>query len=83
MTIDGDKVSLTGAHNIPIFDPDQNQTRILRSSKVTMKDHLIRLGQTVPLKEIRKQIKSGFYSPLTLSGYLLVNGISTNVYSDR
>jgi hypothetical protein len=40
------------------------------------------LGRRIKLKKIIRAVRIGFYSPITLSGYLLVNNLSTSVYSD-
>jgi hypothetical protein len=82
-TYEDDQVSLTGSHNIHIFDPDDNQIKTIHASKVTMKHHLIMYRKKMRIKTISINIHQGFYAPLTLSGSLLVNNISTSVFSDR
>ncbi len=82
-TKQGYEVSLTGTHNIPIFVLEENQIKFLPASKVTLKHRLIMFGQKVEIENISLTARQGFYSPLTLSGYLFVNNISTSIFSDR
>ncbi len=82
-TKQGYEVSLTSTHNIPVFVPEENQIKFLPASKVTLKHHLIMFGQKVEIENISINSRQGFYSPLTLSGSLLVNNISASVFSDR
>lgn len=82
-TVDGHEVSLTGAHNIPIFDRREQRVKIVRSAQVTMRDQLIIRGRRVTLRNISTHSAQGFYSPLTLSSYLMVNDILTHVFSDK
>lgn len=82
-TNEGNQVSLTGSHNLPVYDPDENRIKFLRASKVTLKHRLIMFNRTIEIKTIKINQRTGFFSPLTLSGYLLVNNISTSVFSDR
>jgi hypothetical protein len=77
------EVSLTSAHNIPVFVPEKNKIEFLPASKVTLKHRLIMFGANVEIENISLTARQGFYSPLTLSGYLFVNNISTSVFSDR
>jgi hypothetical protein len=81
-TSEGDEVSLTASHNLPVFDLDENKIIFLRASKVTMKHRLVMYGRTIKIENITINQRIGFYSPLTLSGYLFVNNISTSVFSD-
>ena len=82
-TKDGYEVSLTETHSIPVFDHETNQIAFFRASRVTLKHHLIMFNRRVQIQTITLNRRYGFYSPLTLSGYLLVNNISTSVFSDR
>jgi hypothetical protein len=82
-TIDGHSLSLTKSHNIPVYDLEKNQIKFVRASKVTLKHCLIILDQKVKVKNITIGSRVGFFSPLTLTGYLLVNNISTSVFPAR
>ncbi|CAF1127166.1 unnamed protein product [Rotaria magnacalcarata] len=82
-TVEGDSVSLTGSHNIVVVVAGETQPIFLRASKVTLKHRLVMFNRTIGLRNIMVSRRIGFYSPLTLTGYLLVNGISTSVYADR
>lgn len=82
-TVDGYQVSLTGAHNIPIYDPVEERVRIVRSQDVKLRDQLIMQGRKIGLRNITTHYERGFYSPLTLSSYLMVNDILTHVFSDK
>ncbi|CAF1119041.1 unnamed protein product [Adineta steineri] len=81
-TIDGHEVSLTDRHNIPIFDQQDNKIKIKRSSLVTREHYLIMLNRKIKIANITLNNRIGYYSPLTLTGYLLVNNISISVFSD-
>ena len=82
-TVDDNAISLTRTHNIPVYDAEMDQIRYLRASKVSIKHHLILLNRRVAIRNITTTSRLGYYSPLTLSGYLFVNNISTSVFSDR
>lgn len=82
-TVDGHEVSLTGAHNIPIYDPFEKRVKIVQSQAVKLRDQLIMQGRKIGLRNITTHIQQGFYSPLTLSSYLMVNDILTHVFSDK
>ncbi|UJR14333.1 hypothetical protein I4U23_001329 [Adineta vaga] len=79
-TYDGYSISLTSNHYIIIFDSEHNKIMYISASKVTQAHHLILSNRTSQIKKINKSVRKGFYSPLTLSGSLLVNNISTSVY---
>lgn len=81
--VDGNELSLTDRHYIPVFDVKENRIRMIRSSAISVGDELLMYERRVSVKEISMSFHSDFYSPLTLSGYLLVNNISTSIYSDR
>ncbi|CAF1033380.1 unnamed protein product [Adineta steineri] len=66
---------------MPVFDTIENKIKIKRASLVTMQDRLIMFGKTVEITNILITINQGFYSPLTLSSYLMVNNVSTSVFS--
>lgn len=82
-TIDGHEVSLTGSHNIPIYDRKEKRLKVIRSSDVTIHDQLIIRGRKIALKNITTHSAQGFYSPLTMTSYLMVNDILTHVFSDK
>ena len=82
-TTEGHSVSLTGTHILPVFNPEEDKTIFLRASKVTRKHHLILLGRTIKIENIKINQRLGFSSPLTMSSYLFVNNISTSVFTDR
>ncbi|CAF1562050.1 unnamed protein product [Adineta ricciae] len=81
-TIDGNELSLTDRHNLPIYDKKENQIKIVRSSLVKREHYLLMNNYKIPIENISLNTKIGFYSPLTLTGYLTVNNISTSVFSD-
>ncbi|CAF1332023.1 unnamed protein product [Rotaria sp. Silwood1] len=81
-TIEGHTVSLTDSHFIVTVVNGENKIKIIRASEVTLKHQLIMAGRTIGLEKIVYSIHIGFYSPITLSGYLTVNNISTSVYVD-
>ncbi|CAF1096044.1 unnamed protein product [Adineta ricciae] len=58
------------------------QVKVIRASFVQPEHYLLMNNKTVPIRTISTQTGVGFYAPLTLSGYLTVNGISTAVFSD-
>ncbi|CAF1584213.1 unnamed protein product [Didymodactylos carnosus] len=82
-TSDCNEVSLTDSHNIPVYCWNKNKIEIILASKVTINDRLIMYGKKVEIKNISINIRQGFYSPLTVTGYLFVNNISTSVFSDN
>ena len=82
-TVDGHEVSLTGVHNIPVFNTIEKRVKIVRSQDITMQDQLIMQGRKIELRNITTHTQQGFYSPLTLSSYLMVNDILTHVFSDK
>lgn len=81
-TIEGHTISLTDSHYIIAVTNNEKQMKIIRASKVTLEHQLIMLGRTIRLEKIVYSERIGFYSPITLSGYLFVNNISTSVYVD-
>jgi len=81
-TKEGYEVSLTATHNIPVFLPEENRITFLRASKVTTKHRLIMFNRKVEIENISMNSRIGYFAPLTLSGYLFVNNISTSVFSD-
>jgi hypothetical protein len=56
---------------------------IIPASQVTLQHQLIMLDRTIDLEKIVHSVRIGYYSPITLSGYLLVNNLSTSVYVNR
>jgi hypothetical protein len=73
---------LTDVHFLVVIDKDENKMKMKPASQVTLEDQLLMLGRRIKLKKIIRAVRIGFYSPITLSGYLLVNNLSTSVYSD-
>lgn len=73
---------MTDAHYIHVATNDAKRMKIIRASSVTLKDKLIMINRSIDLKEILYSKHIGYYSPITLTGYLLVNNISTSVYSE-
>lgn len=57
--------------------------KIVRSKDVKLRDQLIMQGRKIGLRNITTHYEQGFYSPLTLSSYLIVNDILTHVFSDK
>jgi hypothetical protein len=60
----------------------ENKMKIICASEVTLEHQLVMAGRTIGLEQIVYSKRIGFYSPVTISGYLLVNNISTSVYID-
>lgn len=65
-----------------VIDSHDKQIKTIAASKVTLENQLLTVGQTVNITNIVYTQRIGYYAPITLSGYLLVNNISTSVYSD-
>ena len=82
-TMDGDELSLTDRHYIPVFDAEENRVKIIRTSRVTLEHRLIMFNRSMSIEKIVIGSRRGFFSPLTLSGYLMVNNISASVFSER
>ncbi|CAF0895358.1 unnamed protein product [Adineta steineri] len=80
ITFDEHFLSLTGSHYIAVIDIELNKTIYMQASKVTKEYQLIMPNRTVKINKIIQSFRTGFYSPLTTSGNLLVNNISTSVY---
>src|ERR1700722_1508011 len=78
-TIEGHTVSLSGAHFIVVVANDEKKMKIICASEVTLEHQLIMAGRTIGLEKIVYSERIGFYSPITLSGYLTVNNLSTSV----
>ena len=81
-TVDGSQVRITERHFIPVYDDKQHQVKVIRASFVQPEHYLLMNNKIVAIRTISTQTAVGFYAPLTLSGYLTVNGISTAVFSD-
>ena len=81
-TVENQTISLTNAHFLVIFDSQDKQMKTISASRVTLKHRLVMINRTIGLKQIEIVQRIGFYSPITISGYLLVNNLSTSVYSD-
>ncbi|CAF4263302.1 unnamed protein product, partial [Adineta steineri] len=82
-SVEGGQFCLTGSHNIPVFDTIRNKVTMKRADSVTMQDRLIMFGKTVEISNISLTISQGFYAPLTLTGYLMVNNVSTSIFSSN
>ena len=80
---DGNELSLAATHTLPVYDPEDKQIKFLRAAKVTTKHRLFMLDQMMEIRNITYNQRFGFFSPLTLSGYLMVNNISASCFSDR
>ncbi|CAF1134440.1 unnamed protein product [Adineta steineri] len=80
-SVEGGQFSLTGSHTLPVFDTIRNEITMKRADSVTMQDRLIMFGKTVEITNISITVSQGFYAPLTLTGYLMVNNVSTSVFS--
>lgn len=83
VTNEGKSISLSGSHNILTLAKGEKKTRFIRASKVTLDHQLIMANRTIGIHKIVYSQHTGFYSPLTLTSYLLVNNISTSVFVDR
>ncbi len=81
-TIEGHTISLSDAHYIVVVANGEKQMKILSASKVTLEHRLVMVNRTIGLEKIEYSKRIGFYSPLTLTGYLLVNNLSTSVYAE-
>jgi len=58
----------------------EKKMKIICASEVTLEHQLVMAGRTIGLEQIVYSKRIGFYSPVTISGYLLVNNMSTPVY---
>lgn len=81
-TKEGYEISLTGTHNILVYLLHEDRIDYLRASKVTLEHQLIMFNKKVKIENITQNIRYGYYAPLTLTSYLLVNNISTSVFTD-
>ena len=79
-TTEGHTISITDTHYIVAVTDDDRQIQLIRALDVTLDHRLIMLNRTIALKKIVYSVRVGYYSPITLSGYLLVNNLSTSVY---
>ncbi|CAF0839268.1 unnamed protein product [Adineta steineri] len=80
ITNEGHEVSLTDLHYIVIFDSSINKMDTICASQVTLHHRLVMLGRTIAIEKIIYSKRIGFSSPVTLSGYLLVNNLSTSSF---
>ncbi|CAF3662595.1 unnamed protein product [Adineta steineri] len=81
-TIEGHTIHLTDSHYIVVATINENKIKIICASDVTLEHQLIIFNRRIALEKIIYSRHIGFYSPITLSGYLTVNNISTSVYTD-
>lgn len=82
-TTDGKSLSLSKSHWIFVSEANQSDVHYVKSSEVTMNHRLIIFNAKVPLRKIEIVEQVGFYAPMTLSGYLTVNNVSTSIFSVR
>ncbi|CAF0930202.1 unnamed protein product [Adineta steineri] len=80
ITNEGHEVSLTDLHYIVIFDSSINKMDTICASQVTLQHRLVMLGRTIAIEKIIYSKRIGFSAPVTLSGYLLVNNLSTSSF---
>ena len=80
-TIDGHHVTMTGHHFLPIYDPQDKQLKTIRAFEVNINHLLIMYNRTVNIENISIDYRIGFFAPLTHTGYLLVENISTSTYA--
>ncbi|UJR24594.1 hypothetical protein I4U23_005969 [Adineta vaga] len=80
ITVEGHEISLTREHYIVIFDNLTKTIQTICAFQVTLKHQLITIDKFVKIKKIIFSKRMGFSSPITLSGYLLVNNLSTSTY---
>ena len=80
-SFDGYSVSVTDLHYLVVID-ENNNIKTLPAYKITMNHQLLTMNRSLKIKSIEYIVQIGYYSPITLSGYLLVNNISTSVYSN-
>lgn len=81
-TIEGHTISLTRSHFIVVMGKNENKMKIISASEVTREHQLIMHNRTIDIEKIIYSERNGFYSPITSSGYLTVNNLSTSVYAD-
>ncbi|CAM4832080.1 unnamed protein product [Rotaria magnacalcarata] len=79
-TLEEHTISLTDSHFILAMAKDEDKIKIIRASEVTLEHRLIMNHRTIGIEQIVYSERIGFYSPITLSGYLTVNNLSTSVY---
>ena len=82
-TIDGDHVTLTDHHFLPVYDPEEKQFTTIRAFDVTFSHLLVVYNRTVKITNISRNFHVGYYAPLTYTGYLLVGNISASAYVYR
>jgi len=80
ITIEGQTVSLTETHYIVVASNNEKRMNIKPASSVTLADQLIMANRSISLQRIVISKRIGYHSTITLSGYLLVNNISTSAY---
>jgi hypothetical protein len=73
---------MTDTHLMVVVPNNEKQMKTIRASQVTLQHQLLMLDRTIDLKKIEYSERVGYYGPITLSGYLLVNNLSTSVYVD-
>jgi hypothetical protein len=73
---------LTEAHYIVVASNNEKRMNIKPASSVTLADQLIMANRSISLQRTVISKRIGYHSTITLSGYLLVNNISTSVYAN-
>ncbi len=73
---------MTEAHYIVVASNNEKRMNIKPASSVTLADQLIMANRSISLQRTVISKRIGYHSTITLSGYLLVNNISTSVYAN-
>lgn len=82
VSVEGYQVSVTADHYIVVLDLVDKKRKPICAAQVTLKHQLIMLGRTIGLAKILYSQRIDFSAPMTMTGYLLVNNISTSTYID-
>ncbi len=79
-------LSLTGDHLIMIYNLREKRSKMVAANELKVNDYLL-MGETssqnlipVSITSIEILYKTGFITPMTYTGTLLVNGIVTSCY---
>ena len=79
------ELSLTDVHLLPVRRWNESEMKYLPARDVLLGDHLfvLRDGQihSSPVIEFRREMKEGFFAPLTLHGTFFVNGVLTSCFA--
>jgi hypothetical protein len=79
---ESNQVSLASHDTIPVINTETNTGQIIYASQGTLKHRLITWNRTIAIESIVIDTFMGCYSPLTLSGYVFINNISTSPFPD-